>query len=334
MFTFPIGFFSTAASASSLFSFASFTFTNAGVTGSQGPFLSDCLTSYNTGSNSWLNNTSYFNVTTRGVQQWTVPETANYDITVAGARGGTNIGAATWISGGYGAVVKTRLALTQSTVLSIVVGQMGSDRGTGPAGNYFGASGGGGTFVYNSSSIAYYAVAGGGGGGASTTTGLLTTFLSASGKHDTTAGTTIRIQGNLSASGGTNGGGGFRSSRGLLFGGPGAGISGSGQTCNGGQGRSRTEGWVGGWILSNSTYRLSGGFGGGGGSGDATNNASYAGYSWAGGGGGYSGGGGGGNGGAGDGQYGGGGGSFYTGTFQTGSTGTNNGHGYVTITKV
>lgn len=335
MFIFPIGFFSNSVTGSSeeLFSFTSFTFTNAGSVGGEGPTLANCLSSYDTNAYPWLNNTNYFNVTTQGVQQWKVPVTADYTIEVAGARGGVNIQATPWISGGYGAVIKTRVSLTKNDVLSIVVGQMGSNRGSGPAGNYCGASGGGGTFVYNSSSIAYLAVAGGGGGGASTRTNLLTNFLSASGKHDSTSGTTIQIANGNSAAGGTNGNGGFRSSRGILFAGPGAGISGSGQTCNGGQGRSRTENWVGGWILSNSTYRLSGGFGGGGGSGDATNNASYAGYSWAGGGGGYSGGGGGGNGGAGDGQYGGGGGSFYIGTFQTGSTGTNNGHGYVTITK-
>lgn len=335
MFVFPISFFSSpvVTSSADLYSFTTFTFTNAAVVGGQGPTLSNCLTSYDTGSYAWLNDANYFNVTTRGIQQWTVPTTAEYDITVAGARGGTNTGISPWISGGYGAVVKTRVSLTKNDKLSIVVGQMGLDRGTGPT-SYYGASGGGGTFVYSSSSIAYYAVAGGGGGGASTRSNLLTNFLSASGKYDTTSGTTIRIQGGFSAAGGTNGAGGSKSTRGVLFAGPGAGISGSGETSNGAQGRGRAENWVGGFILTNSTYRLSGGFGGGGGSGDASNNAAYASYSWAGGGGGYSGGGGGGNGGAGDGQYGGGGGSYYSGTLLTGSTGTNNGHGYVVITKV
>lgn len=334
MFVYPIGFYSIAAAAGDLYSFSSFTFTNATATGSQGPVLSNCLTSYNTGTFAWLNNTSYFNVTTRGVQQWTVPTTADYDITVAGARGGVNIQAVPWISGGYGAVVKTRVSLTKNTVLSIVVGQMGSDRGAGPTGNFCGASGGGGTFVYNSSSFGYYAVAGGGGGGASTITNLSTNFLSASGKHDTTSGTTVTIRGGYNAPGGTNGNGGGISTRGLLYAGPGAGISGSGATANGAQGLSRAGNWIGGFAITNSTYSLSGGFGGGGGSGAGENNASYASYSWAGGGGGYSGGGCGGNGGQSDGQYGGGGGSFYIGTFQTGSTGTNNGHGYVIITKV
>ena len=166
MIVFPLSFFSTQVTGSSLYTFTSFTFTNASASGHRGPTLNSCLTAYNTSSNSWLSNTSYFNVTTEGIQQWTVPETSNYDIEVAGARGGINIQASPWISGGYGAVVKTRVSLTKGDKLSIVVGQIGADRGSGPTSNFCGAAGGGGTFVYNSSSFDYYAVAGGGGGGA------------------------------------------------------------------------------------------------------------------------------------------------------------------------
>lgn len=341
MIVFPVAFFSNQIT-SSLYAFTTFTFTNASASGHRGPTLNGCLTAYNTASNSWLTNTSYFNVTTEGIQQWTVPSTADYDITVAGARGGVNTQAISWISGGYGAVVKTRITLTQGTILSIVVGQTGSNRGSGPTGNYCGAAGGGGTFVYNSSSFDYYAVAGGGGGGASTSTALLSTFLSASGKHDTQSGTTIRIQNNISASGGTNGNGGGVSNRtsggNVLFGPAGAGVFSSGSNGKGGgsgQSRISVSGswWGGTFNPGQSTYGVSGGFGGGGGGG-ASDGTIYQAYNWAGGGGGYSGGAGGGNGGAGDGQYGGGGGSYYMGTFQTGSTGTNNGHGYVIITKI
>jgi len=339
MFVFPLGFFSTTSTASAdLYTFSSFTFTNASASGHRGPTLTNCLNSYNTSSNSWLSNTSYFNVTTEGIQQWTVPATANYDIEVAGARGGVNTQASPWISGGYGAVVKTRVSLNKDDILSIVVGQIGADRGTGPTGNYCGAAGGGGTFVYASGSFTYYAVAGGGGGGASTRTNLLSTFLSASGKHNVTSGTTIRITNNNTALGGTNGNGGGVSSRGVLYGSAGAGVFSSGSNGKGGgsgQSRISVSGswWGGTFNPGQSTYGVSGGFGGGAGGG-ASDGTTFQAYNWAGGGGGYSGGAGGGNGGAGDGQYGGGGGSYYTGSFQTGSTGTNAGHGYVTITKI
>ena len=341
MIVFPLSFFSTQVTGSSLYTFTSFTFTNASASGHRGPTLNSCLTAYNTSSNSWLSNTSYFNVTTEGIQQWTVPETSNYDIEVAGARGGINIQASPWISGGYGAVVKTRVSLTKGDKLSIVVGQIGADRGSGPTSNFCGAAGGGGTFVYNSSSFDYYAVAGGGGGGASTRTNLLSTFLSASGKHDVTSGTTIRMTNNYTALGGTSGSGGGVSNRtpaAVLFGSAGAGVFSSGSSGKGGgsgQSRISVSGswWGGTFNPGQSTYGVSGGFGGGAGGG-ASDGTTFQTYNWAGGGGGYSGGAGGGNGGASDGQYGGGGGSYYIGTFQTGSTGTNNSNGYVTITKI
>ena len=322
--------------ANSLYTFSTITFTNADAIGNQGPFLANCLSSYDTVTNSWLNDTAYFNVVTRGIQLWTVPETGNYRITAAGASGGNN--AVANILGGFGALITTEVTLTQGDKLAIVVGQKGADRNNqaGQQGSFRGGSGGGGTFVYRESDVLYYVVAGGGGGGAAISTALLTTQNTANGNVSTSNGSTVLIQNSSRANGGINGLGGNTSTRGILFAGAGAGINSDGQETKGvgSNGRSRANNWIGGYITRNSNFTLPGGFGGGGASGDASNNISYINYSWSGGGGGYSGGGGGGNGGAGDGQYGGGGGSYWIGTTISSQTGGNRSNGYVTITKV
>ncbi len=317
---------------SGLYDFSTFTFTNASATGRSGPTLSACQSAYS--SASWTQNTAFFNMTTQGIQLWTVPEDATYEITAAGAAGGNNTQVSPNRIGGYGAVLTTRVSLTKSTIIAIVVGQMGGNRGAGPTSNFCGGAGGGGSFVYNSSSFSYYAVAGGGGGAAASSTNLLTSQTTAHGKYDTTSGSTVTITNGYSAAGGTGGSGGGKSTRGILFAGPGAGISSDGAASNGLQGLSRLGGWLGGFTTVNSNFTVAGGFGGGGGAGDGSNNSAYANYCWAGGGGGYSGGGGGGNGGASDGQFGGGGGSYYAGTFISGTSGSNSNHGYVTITKI
>ena len=322
-------------SANGLYAFSSFTFTNAGATGNNGPFLANCTSNYDTANNSWLLDTAYFNVSTRGIQLWTVPKTGTYRITAAGASGGNNIPGN--ILGGFGALVTNEVTLTQGDVLAIVVGQKGADRSNvGPTPSYFGGSGGGGTFVYLNSNTLYYVVAGGGGGAAAITTNLLTSQNTANGNVSTSNGSTVTIQGGFRANGGIGGAGGNTSTRTFLFAGAGAGINSDGQQAFnvGASGRSRANNWIGGFITNRSTYTLPGGFGGGGASGDASNNLSYVTYSWSGGGGGYSGGGGGGNGGAGDGQYGGGGGSYWIGTTINSQTGGNKSNGYVTIVKV
>lgn len=330
--TFQAGRVPPPSSGGDLYSFTTHTFTNSSATGRNGPTLAQCKTAYSAAS--WAQNASFFNMITQGVQLWTVPATATYEITAAGAAGGNNTQASPNIVGGYGAVITTRVSLAKGAVIAIVVGQMGANRPTGPTGNYCGAAAGGGTFVYDSGDITYYVVSGGGGGGASTTSNLLTSQTTAHGKYDTTSGSTVTIANGSTAAGGSGGSGGSKSTRGILFSGPGAGINSNGAASNGLQGLSRASGWLGGLASSNSTYTVAGGFGGGGGGGDGSNNSSYAGYNWAGGGGGYSGGGGGGNGGAGDGQYGGGGGSYYVGTFVSGVSGSNTGQGYVVVTKL
>ena len=75
---------------------------------------------------------------TSGYQYWTVPANGDYEITVAGAEGGTNTDHG--FIGGYGAEMIGTFTLNAGDVLEIVVGQSGLD---GP----YNAGGGGGTFV-------------------------------------------------------------------------------------------------------------------------------------------------------------------------------------------
>ena len=332
----------TVVTSSGLYDFTTFTFTNAGATGRNGPTYAQLLGAY-TGSATWASNTSYFTASIRGIQVWTVPQTATYRLTVAGAAGGNSptITSASLLpsgsgSGGFGAYIVTDVSLTQGQKLAIVVGQRGGNRYSGSGANAFnGASGGGGTFIYDNDTITYYVAAGGGGGALGAIANLFSTQISASGKFNTTSGTTINIGSNFTSSGGTGGNGGGRSTRNILYGGPGAGILSSGSASNGGQGLSRANNWLGGSTGSIANINgVEGGFGGGGGAvdGDGTLDGNV--IAFAGGGGGYSGGGAGGNSGQSNSSYGGGGGSYYTGSLITGSNNFNQGHGYVTITKL
>ena len=99
---------------SSLYSFTTQTFTDCGATGRNGPTLSDCTgdASY---TDSWTDNTSYFNVPSdAGIQNWTVPTTGTYTIEVWGAQGGRS-------NEGYGARMRGDFTLTSGTVLKILV---------------------------------------------------------------------------------------------------------------------------------------------------------------------------------------------------------------------
>ena len=99
-----------------LYPFTTHTFTNAGATGQFGPTLANCQTAY--ASEPWASNTAYLNMTTQGIQEWTVPATGDYEITVYGAQGGTGGGN----FGGLGAEMTGEFSLTQGQVLYIVVG--------------------------------------------------------------------------------------------------------------------------------------------------------------------------------------------------------------------
>ena len=297
-----------------LYDFTTFTFTNATMTGRLGPTLTNCLTSYNTSTNPWLNNTVYFNVVTQGYQLWTVPATGNYEITAIGAAGGNSSPGYGYGVSGKGAQMVSTVSLTQGDKLKIVVGQMG----TGTANNNCGrdGGGGGGSFVATETNTPLL-VAGGGGGAGSNGNGREETL-----KHAPDSTTGGKGSGTTGGAGGTAGGGGaIQSGSCVNGGGGGGGFTGNGGT-NGqsNAGLSFVNGATGG------TGGNAGGFGGGGGAGQ-----DYA----AGGGGGYSGGGGGclqtcscsdmGNGG--------GGGSYSSTTYvYTAQIGTS--HGSVTITRL
>lgn len=134
--------------------FVSHTFTNCGMTGRYGPSLSSCQGSYN--GSEVLEPDYNFNVS-NGIQYWTVPVTANYEITVAGARGGNGY----LHSGGYGARMKGVFELEEGLRLKIMIGQMGGH--SDEVNN--GAGGGGGSFVAEIDNTPLI-VEGGGGGAA------------------------------------------------------------------------------------------------------------------------------------------------------------------------
>lgn len=327
----------TTTAGSDLYSFTTFTFTNAGATGRQGPTYNQLTASY-APTASWVTSSQYFTASIQGIQEWTVPQTATYRIQAAGAAGGNS--PTLNFTGGFGASVTTDVSLSQGQKVLIVVGQRGGNRFTGSGASTFnGGSGGGGTFMYDSSSLTYYVAVGGGGGAAGAAANLFTNQATASGKFNTTSGSTVSMNGStMFALGGVGGNGGGTSNRTptpILFGPPGAGILNSGSFANRGNGLSRTGNWLGGTTGSTSNINaVEGGFGGGGGAMDGDASADANTIAFAGGGGGYSGGAGGGNSGQSNSQYGGGGGTYYTGSFVTGSNNINQGHGYIIVTKL
>ena len=290
------------------------TFTNCGNSGRSGPSQTGCDASY---SGSALEGMVTL---TGGIQNWTVPATATYRITVQGAQGGDGSGT----TGGLGARIRGDFNLTEGTTLRILVGQKGS-KGPSCSSDCLGG-GGGGSFVFLDASDAVPIIAAGGGGGANY-----------SGGSD---------GGN--ANGGESGSNGLAESTGGGSGGQGGGPiscghysgAGAGWLSNGaaqfysceGTGtvaQAPRNGGTGGRGNEASSQTGEGGFGGGGGS------AVECGQTGGGGGGGYSGGGpssccssmscGG---------PGGGGGSYNSGSSQENIGASNAGHGQVAIEKL
>lgn len=301
-----------------LYSFSTFTFTNANIGGRTGPNLSTLLSSYDTITNPWLSNSSNYTAA-NGIQTWTVPTTGTYTIIARGAQGAP----ASATAGGVGAIMQGDFALTQGQKINIVVGQTARVPPARPGRN---GSGGGGTFVVKSNvstpSTADILVIAGGGGGCGTA------FLPNANASITTSGRNS-TGGFYIGQGGTNGNGGGQSF-GATSNGAGAGFLSNGAANGLGGGIAYIFGANGGAI--NSTYAPEGGgFGGGG----APNNGDL---NRMGGGGGYSGGG------ASDASgntatstlAGGGGGSFNSGSNQINATNSsgNFGNGSVTITFI
>ncbi|XP_019639802.1 PREDICTED: LOW QUALITY PROTEIN: uncharacterized protein LOC109481667 [Branchiostoma belcheri] len=263
-----------------------------------------------------------------GIQLFTVPETGDYRIEVAGAAGGWDSVNDNKDNRGYGAMMMGTFKLHKGEVLKILIGQETMTKGGLSSG------GGGGTFVarFNNTPLI---IAGGGGGmqwlhrqyascdGTTLTSGQRS-YLGVKGRvgnvsdevnaggsegHGATDG-----KGNVGGGGGgfyTNGGSGRQ--------------FGSGSWRNGGEGGyAFVNGGKGGrGGIGYNTDGPEGGFGGGGGA--------FAPGKGSGGGGGYSGGG---RGQSGLCECGGGGGSFNNGTEKSGRNGKNDGPGYAVIVRL
>jgi hypothetical protein len=300
-----------------------FNFTNAGATGNVGPTLAGALSSYNTASNTWLNNTSYYNVIS-GVQYWTVPSTGSYVIETWGANGAASSDTRV----GKGAYVKGTFTLTQGEIIRIGVGQQGL--GNVSRKDY---PGGGGSFVVRStfdSNASILTIAGGGGGvsadivsNISLAGGAITTWGNASGDGKA-GGTSGNGTGSLNQT--VQGGAGFFTNGYVLDG-----VASAANDVSRPRSFTNASPLLGGyvyWSGSGVSPGLPGGFGGGGGTDrfqppNTTINAMGGGGGYSGGAGGYS-----------TAYVGGGGGSYNTGTNQTMTSNVRLGHGQVTITKI
>jgi hypothetical protein len=255
-----------------LYAFSTFTFTNANTSGRTGPNLSTFLANYNTVTNPWLSNTSYFTAS-NGIQTWTVPTTGTYTIVAKGAQGAPYSATA----GGVGAVMQGDFALTQGEKINIIVGQTARVPPARPGRN---SPGGGGTFVVKSnvstpSTADILVIAGGGGGTGTAFLANANAAITANGRNSTGGG--------YIGLGGTNGNGGGQNTGATLNGGGGGFLSNGASNGGTAYGRGYLFGANGGDISA--TYAPEGGgFGGGG----APNNGDFNRMS---GGGGYSGGG-------------------------------------------
>lgn len=228
-----------------LYAFASHTFSNAGGSGGSGPSLSQLRSAYS--SAPWAQDSSFLNVTTSGIQNWTVPTTGTYQFEVVGAGGGVS---PTTGQGGAGGKVVGNIALEAGTIIYLVIGQTASGSTGGFNGGGIGGMGGGGgsDVRINGTSLNDRILVAGGGGGGSTYTG--------NDKHNSGAG------------GYPNGGGGNI-------------VTNSGYTIATGQGGTQSAGGGGG-----TSGGSSGGFGYGGNGGSGVGGGGGGGW-YGGGGGGY-----------------------------------------------
>lgn len=307
-----------------LYPFTEHTFTNAGAEGKDGPTLLECQAAYV--GEAWALDPSFFNMSTQGIQEWTVPSDGDYRIEVAGAQGGLHAYTVDPEEGGLGAVMTGTFSLVEGQVLHILVGQKGepSRSGGGFEEDNAAPGGGGGSFVWDPTDESMPLMAAGGGGAGASPGGY-------AGKNATTGLNGQNTQG--LSNGGLDGNGG-RNNNGVCSWWCGAGAGwitngtggnqatlynyiGGGSGAQGG--RRALDGGFGGVRWNDGTDSGGdGGFGGGGGGGSDNTNG--------GGGGGYSGGGGG----RGCEVNPGGGGSYNGGIDQVNEV-SNVGHGYVRI---
>ena len=255
-----------------LYAFSTFTFNNDSVWNRTGPTINQLKNDYGNATFTWLDNTSYYNVSS-GIQLWTVPLSGTYRITAYGAQGAPTLPTA----GGVGAIIQGDFTLTEGEKIKILVG---TSANIASARLYRDSSGGGGTFVVKDTvsqptTSDILVIAGGGGGTGSA-------FISNANANVGTSGKTAAGSFSFNGVGGTNGSGGGQST-GATANGAGAGFTGNGAANGTGGGIAFIFGGFGGAV--NSTYAPGGGgFGGGG----APNNGDLNRFA---GGGGYSGGG-------------------------------------------
>lgn len=171
-----------------------YNFTNAGVSGMNGPTQGDVNTAYTSTSLDGM-----VTVTTQGIQEWTVPVSGNYSIEAIGASGGNS----TWSTprtGGQGAHISGEFNLTAGQVIMIAVGQTGETAAIG--------GGGGATFVVSGGSPLI--VAGAGGGASSDMDGInaSTTENGTMDSQNIINGGTLGNGGNACVTSQNNGGGG------------------------------------------------------------------------------------------------------------------------------
>ena len=183
--------------ASALYSFTSHTFTTCGVTGRFGPNQAQMRAAYST---TW-DETYLSQGTYQGYQDWTVPVSGTYEMTVSGAAGFNGGGAG---AAGSGATVKGRVFLNKGEVITIAVGQVGTTN-RGGSNNWVGS--GGGTFVVRKASNAPLFIAGGGSSDAGATAGQNGQLTNAGGASLSSPGGTAGNGG--PARFGSGGGGGF-----------------------------------------------------------------------------------------------------------------------------
>jgi len=232
------------ASASGQAGGTTYTFTNAGATGMNGPNQGQLNAAYaGTNLNALV-------TTTNGIQLWTVPASGAYTIEAFGAQGG---GANQY---GRGSQIKGTFQLTAGQQLKILVGQSG--------GYYSSGSGGGGSFVTTSANVPMV-VAGGGGGqydGGSQLYNAHSVVGNNGQATGCTAGGTAGAGGNGCNNSGAAGGGGLNSN-----GGNGSYGTGGQSFLNGGTGgnHSSQAACVGGFGGGGGTHGNTGGGGGGGG---------------------------------------------------------------------
>jgi hypothetical protein len=143
-----------------LYSFTNFTFTNGNILGATSGNTLQFLSNYSNVGNTWITSNVYYRVTTPGYQVWTVPQTAVYEIEVAGSRSTLNTYANNTFANG--AIVRGRFSLTQGTNLTIAVGSFAAN--TTNNNSYSGAGGGGGSFVVVTATGNPLIIGGGAGG--------------------------------------------------------------------------------------------------------------------------------------------------------------------------